>query len=188
MSTQQQARGAGRIRANVVSIALSALILIGAGVTVSLSADSEWFTRAQPSLSVEGLIPSNQVGIFIRNMSISLLLFSGVITVRASTFVGEFAVAIFLGLAISVSAHTVGLATTVATTWCYSIFEFTGFIVAGAGGIYPLVATIIRRNEISRSIFRKYYDAVGEAIPFILVTILLLILAALVEGFVIGYS
>lgn len=168
---------------NVIAFALTAVLLVGTAVVIGLLTNPDWFVNGASSQGIPGLIPHSRTGILLRNASVAMLLFSGVVTGGLTTVLGCFTVGAYMGMAISLAIHDSGVATVVATTWQYSVFEFAGFTMAAMGGVYPILDLLLRRRRRQSNGFASYYTAAGAALTYFACALVFLCVGAVTEGF-----
>ena len=121
------------------------------------------------------------------NIPTALSLFSGVITCGISSLFIIAMVGLFLGASVNVSVGMYGWQDVVAKTALYTPFEVGGFVLAGAAGLIPLVTLawfLLHGSEkTSSGVVRLYRDSLLVSLRWFGMSIGVLLIAALLEGF-----
>ncbi len=122
--------------------------------------------------------------ILVRNGSIMLMLFSGVVTAGVSTAVGLTLLALYVGATLGAAAGNVGLAPALGSILSYAPLEFMAFLIAAVAGMLPMAtAGLFRRDAGSgpRDRLRAYITSLSAAVRLLVVATLGVLAADLAE-------
>lgn len=84
-------------------------------------------------------------------------------------------------------AGTLGISTAAASQIVsYAPFEFSGLIVAGAAGVYPLICAVLGRNSRNGDhVVRRYMNSLPATLLLLVASTILIMMGAIFESFVI---
>lgn len=166
---------------------LSASLFI-AGTVVGYSSISPVWARA--SLHIDGGSPlgSDFLAILLQNLSVVLFLFSGVVTLGLTSVVSLALVSVYVGATFAVGTANGGLAAVLTTTGPYAGLEFLAVVLAGAAGLCPVLALLGRglQRDACGPGLQTYVSAVRTSLATLVVSALLVLLAASIEAVVIA--
>lgn len=172
------------------SIALASVLILGTAALAAFLIDPTWFRAGAPGASAQELFPSSVQGIFLRNMSSALLLYSGVITAGITGTVVGITVGAYFGLFFRLGLDSMGWELTLSRVGVYTLLELSGLIAACAAGLLPILATIwVSRSETHSGIrtnLSAYSLGMQRSVSLIGVASVFLLGGAAVESFVIA--
>lgn len=174
------------IRAVPVTETLIALLLLVTVAAVTLGVGSGQVVDVFDAAT--GVVPTATwdtfLAIFLRNTSVALGLFSGVLTLGLSTMVFLLLVGAMLGWSVAASVGALGVMETLLRSWSYTPLEVLGLALAGGAGLLPLVRLI--RNAFSAEADRS--PVLPRALFTLAVALGVLLIAALVETLAIAHT
>lgn len=181
------------------AVALSVLVctgaFTGAVLGIGCALDRAWIVslaadRLADGRDTEFATDGSVLGILIRNLSVALLLFSGIATAGVMTAVAIGVVSLGIATTGALVAEAQGWPETIEQLSSYAAFEALGLIVAGAAGLLPLVNIAIplrdRTFSTRDSSFARYVAALPFALAMLSVAVLLLAAGAVVESLAIA--
>ncbi|WP_341466862.1 stage II sporulation protein M [Actinomyces lilanjuaniae] len=122
------------------------------------------------------------------NLPACLLLYTGVLTCGAGTLLSTFMLTTYIGATLTAAAANVGWLSAIGSIWIYAPLEFTGFALASYGGLLPLATAVTDAEGTGTSVpswLRRYGDGMSRSLRFLLLSLLVVTVAAVVEAVVI---
>lgn len=120
------------------------------------------------------------------NISTWCTLVAGAMTFGVVTFLAAVGVGLYLGMSISIALDTLGLAAVVQSTWLYTPFEFVGFIVACAAGLYPTIQLLLVDECGRTTFFSRWCAALRNSFPLVLISFAFICTGIIVEALVVS--
>ncbi|MEU2432618.1 stage II sporulation protein M [Streptomyces sp. NPDC007861] len=174
--------GLVRSRGGLLSLLASSTIF-GLGAALGYSALSG------AELSPRTVSPESGFGeafwqILGRNIPSAMLLYSGAASFGVLSLIGIIMLAAYVGATLAVVVSNSGWSGFITETGVYVGFEFLGFILAGAAGLYPAFAMVAGMSQGNASMLRRYVNAMAGSLRFFTVAVSVIVGAACIEAVV----
>lgn len=164
------------------------LALLLVGFIIGFHADLSSGTRKLPTAGPEPLPWTLIWGrILAVNVPALCLAFSGVVTAGISTLIAWPLTSIYIGATMRTAFTELGVWEAIGATWIYAPWEFTALLMAGGAGLLPLTAATHAAlwGTETPGLVQQYLRTVPAALKIFCAAGALLLLAALIEAFVI---
>ncbi|WP_327325185.1 stage II sporulation protein M [Streptomyces sp. NBC_01210] len=175
--------GLARSRSVLLSLLASATIF-GLGAVLGYSA------LAGAELSPRTVAPESGFGqafweILGRNIPSAMLLYAGAVSFGVVSLIGITMLAAYVGATLAVVTSNSGWSGFMTETGAYVGFEFLGFILAGAAGLYPAAVAMARGSrQENTGMLRRYVHAMADSLRIFLVGVSVIVGAACIEAIV----
>ncbi|WP_144662416.1 hypothetical protein [Paenarthrobacter nicotinovorans] len=160
------------------------LVMIAIALFGYSAVDVSWIQDSR-NMGGNALYGIDFVQILARNVGAALFLFSGVVTLGATTLIGSAVLALYVGATVSLGTHSVGQGQLLTDVIWYVPFEFLGLILAATAGLQPvagMAAGFIRHSPVSLSTF---VINVARSLGTMALALLLIVVGAAIEAIVI---
>ncbi|MGW3274914.1 stage II sporulation protein M [Streptomyces kronopolitis] len=173
--------GLARSKGFLLSLLASATIF-ALGTALGYSALSGVELSPQTT-SPEGGFAQALWGILERNLPSAMLLYAGAVSFGVVSLIGIIMLAAYVGATLAVVVSNSGWSGFVTQTGVYVGFEFLGFILAGAAGLYPAAVAVVRaRRQGDTGMLRRYVHATADSLRIFLAAVSVIVGAACIEA------
>jgi uncharacterized membrane protein SpoIIM required for sporulation len=170
------------------------LVALVASLTIFLTGAALGYSsigRAWAERSLIGVPAGPRPGgldILVQNISVLMLLYSGVLTLGLTSLLGMVMVAAFVGATMAVGVSNSGIRQLAVETAAYAPMEFAGLVVAAAAGLYPVIAMAGRvfADEARLELLGTYLRALRTSLKILACATGLIVVAAVVESVVLA--
>lgn len=146
--------------------------------------DVSWIQDSR-NMGGSALYGADFLQILARNVGAALFLFSGVVTLGATTLIGSAVLALYVGATISLGVHSVGEGQLLTDVIWYVPFEFLGLVLAATSGFQPaagLAMGVFRRRPVTLTTF---VNDLARSLETMVIALVLIIVGAAIEAIVI---
>lgn len=120
------------------------------------------------------------------NIPAAATLFTGFISLGIGSVVATVLLGFYLGAVTAANVSVLGLVPTIFAAIWYAPLEFCGLLLSALAGIRPTVAALVVRQK-EKSFLHLYLQATVTSLRFLILSIILIILGALLETTMILY-
>jgi uncharacterized membrane protein SpoIIM required for sporulation len=172
-----------------ISLGVAGVLILGTAALAATLTQPEWFLHGDLADSANKLFPTSAQGIFVRNMSSALFLYSGVVTLGCTSAFASVSLGAYFGMFFRLGLNSKGTELAITRVTAYTFFEISGLIFACAAGLLPVVTMVFsdrqEENEGIRGKMRSYSVGMQTSLVLIIVATSLLLVGAVVESLVI---